>query len=93
MVQLARTVRNLYIAKTSNLISDYNFFNYSQSILMLMLWVLPINIPVLVVWVHNLAVHWLAPFSTHHNLLAILPLTACVELVSTGYMVPRTTGL
>ena len=74
------------------LFRSYNLYNYTQSMLILMLWVLPINMPVLIVWVHNLAVHWLTPFSTHHNLLAVLPLVLAVEVMSTGHMAPRVTG-
>ena len=66
-----------------------NFYNYAHSIVLLMLWVLPINIPVLVVWVHNLAVHWLTPFSSHHNILSIMPFVVLIETLSTGKMVPR----
>ena len=54
-----------------------------------MLWVMPINVPVLVVWIHNLAVHWLTPFSSHHNILSIMPFVLLVETLSTGRMVPR----
>jgi GPI inositol-deacylase len=54
-----------------------------------MIWVLPINLPVLVVWVRNLAVHWLTPFSSHHNILSIMPFILLVETLSTGRMVPR----
>lgn len=56
-----------------------------------MLWVLPINIPVLVVWVHNLAVHWLTPFSSHHNVLSIMPFILLVETLTGGKMIPRVT--
>ena len=54
-----------------------------------MLWVLPINIPVLVVWIHNLAVHWLTPFSSHHNVLSIMPFVLLVESLTGGTMIPR----
>lgn len=54
-----------------------------------MLWILPINIPVLVVWVRNLSIHWLTTFSSHHNVFSILPLVLLVEILSTGKMVPR----
>lgn len=54
-----------------------------------MIWILPINLPVLVVWVRNLAVHWLTPFSSHHNILSITPFIILVETLSTGRMVPR----
>lgn len=69
--------------------ANYNFFNYCHTILVLMIWILPINIPVLVVWVRNLAVHWLTPFSSHHNILSIMPFIFLVETLSTGRMVPR----
>ena len=57
-----------------------------------MLWVLPINIPVLLVWVHNLAVHWFTPFSSHHNVLSIMPFIMLVETLTCGKMVPRVTS-
>ena len=66
-----------------------NFYNYTHSLLMLMLWICPINVPVLVVWVRNLALHWLTPFSSHHNILSIMPFLILVETLSTGQMVPR----
>lgn len=59
---------------------------------MLMLWITPINIPVLVVWIRNLALHWLTPFSSHHNILSIMPFVFLVETLSTGKMVPRITS-
>lgn len=66
-----------------------DFHNYAHSTLILMLWVLPINLPTLVVWIHNLTVHWLTPFSSHHNVLSILPFVLLVETLSTGKMIPR----
>src|SRR5437870_3157329 len=54
-----------------------------------MIWILPINLPVLVVWIRNLAVHWLTPFSSHHNILSIMPFILLVETLSTGRMIPR----
>lgn len=67
----------------------WDFYNYSHSVLVIMLWILPINLPVLVVWHHNLAVHWLTPFSSHHNLLSIVPFILLVETATTGNMIPR----
>lgn len=89
VVQVATCVRGLRLAKESKLGMNYNFYNYAHSMLILMLWILPINIPVLVVWVRNLALHWLTPFSSHHNILSITPFILLVETLSTGRMVPR----
>ncbi|RCI13759.1 hypothetical protein L249_8083 [Ophiocordyceps polyrhachis-furcata BCC 54312] len=69
-----------------------NFYHYAHSILLLMMWVLPINLPILAVWVRNLAVHWLTPFSSHHNIFSIIPFLLLVENLTTGSMVPRMTS-
>jgi GPI inositol-deacylase len=92
VVQIATCVRALRVAIDADSGQSYNFYNYVHSMLVLMLWILPINLPVLVVWIHNLAVHWLTPFSTHHNLLSVVPYILLVETMSTGNMLPRVTS-
>ncbi|CAK7269252.1 GPI inositol deacylase [Sporothrix epigloea] len=91
LVQLATTVRALRMASDLRSTVNHNFYNYVHSVLILMLWILPINLPILVVWVRNLAVHWLTPFSSHHNVLSIMPFIVLVETLTTGKMVPRVT--
>lgn len=68
---------------------SWDFYNYAHSVLVIMLWILPINLPVLVVWHHNLAVHWLTPFASHHNVLSVMPFILLVETLTTGNMIPR----
>ncbi|KAL1305342.1 hypothetical protein AAFC00_002240 [Neodothiora populina] len=92
LVHLATCTRALRLARETRSGTNYNFYNYTHSLLVLMLWVLPINLPVLVVWIHNLAVHWLTPFSSHHNILSIMPYILVVETMSAGHMIPRITG-
>jgi glycosylphosphatidylinositol deacylase len=89
LVQIATCTRALRFAREARSNTNYNFYNYAHSILILMLWILPINLPILVVWVHNLAVHWLTPFSSHHNVLSIMPFILLVETLTSGKMVPR----
>lgn len=92
LVQMATTARALRYSREARSIMNQNFYNYAHSILILMLWILPVNLPILVVWVHNLAVHWLTPFSSHHNVLSIMPFIILVETLTTGKMVPRVTS-
>jgi GPI inositol-deacylase len=92
LVQLFTTVRALRMASDAPSNTNHNFFNYAHSILLLMLWVLPINLPILAVWIRNLAVHWLTPFSSHHNVLSIMPFILLVENLTTGKMVPQVTS-
>jgi GPI inositol-deacylase len=54
-----------------------------------MIWLLPVNVPVLVVWIRNLQVAWLTPFSSHHNVLSIAPFIILVETVTSNQMIPR----
>lgn len=96
-VRLARDTVSRLFSRYACLITDLpqrmdtnnNFSNYTHSIFILMLWILPINLPVLVVWIRNLTIHWLTPFSSHHNILSIMPFILFVETLSTGRMVPR----
>lgn len=92
LVQLFTVTRALRIRNNISSTGNTNYYNYAHSILLLMLWVLPINIPILAVWVRNLAVHWLTPFSSHHNVLSIMPFILLVENLTTGKMVPQVTS-
>ncbi|KAK2758383.1 GPI inositol deacylase [Arachnomyces sp. PD_36] len=91
IVQLATCTRASWHARETRSNTHHNFYNYAHSILVLMLWVLPINVPVLIVWAHNLAVHWLTPFSSHHNVLSIMPFILLVQTLTNGTMIPRNT--
>lgn len=91
LVQILTVVRALRIYVVTPSTANSNYYHYSHSILLLMMWVLPINLPILAVWVRNLAVHWLTPFSSHHNVLSIMPFILLVENLTTGKMVPQIT--
>lgn len=60
------------------------------SILLLFFTLLPFNLPILLVWIRNISVHWFVPFSSDHSLLAIAPFMLYVEtLTSSRKMLPR----
>lgn len=92
LVQLFTAVRAFRGASPADSMSNLNYYHYVHSILLLMMWVLPINLPILAVWIRNLAVHWLTPFSSHHNVLSIMPFILLVENLTTGRMVPQVTS-
>lgn len=89
LVQLMTTVRAQRIASELRSTPNSNFYNYAHSILILMLWILPINLPTFVVWVQNLAVQCLTPFTSHHNVLSVMPFIVLVETLTTGKIIPR----
>lgn len=92
LVQLSTNVRAFWHARETPSLHNTNFSSYAHSIFLLMFWILPVNLPTLVVWIRNLAVHWFMPFSSHHNVLSILPFILLVETMTTGSMIPRVTS-
>ena len=91
-VQLSTAIRALGVARDFPSPSNANFANYTHSMLVLMLSILPINIPVLIVWYRNLAVRWLTTFSSVDNVAAVLPFVLLAEVMASGAMLPRVTG-
>ncbi|WPG97809.1 Hypothetical protein R9X50_00059000 [Acrodontium crateriforme] len=89
VVQLSTAVRALRLARDIPSGMNSGFYNYIHSMLLLMLGILPLNTLALIVWAHNLAVHWLTPFSAHQNVMSVLPYILLVEVMSTGSMIPR----
>lgn len=66
-------------------------FNFHALLLMMMLWVLPINVPVVIVFVHNLNINWATPFSSHHNFMAVAPILAFAFNAEKPRVFPRLT--
>ena len=67
-----------------------NQYNYMLSILLLFFTLLPFNLPILLVWIRNISVHWFVPFSSDHSVLSIAPIMIYVEiLTSNRKMLPR----
>ncbi|KAH8552010.1 PGAP1-like protein-domain-containing protein [Umbelopsis sp. PMI_123] len=71
----------------------WNRYHYLQSILILLFTLLPLNVPVLMVWIRNLSVHWFVPFSSDHSVLAIAPFMIYVEMMTGTRMLPRSQDL
>lgn len=78
LVQTIKIIRTLTNVNVKD-VEQNNLLNYQLTFLLLMLWILPIHIPILIVFVHNLAVNWKIPFSSHHNILSILPIILLIE--------------
>lgn len=64
-------------------------FNFHLSLFIFMLWVLPINVPVLMVLVHNFSLKWSLSFSSHHNILQVVPILIVTLRHSTNTALPH----
>lgn len=96
LVHLFSTIRSLVLAQDTTTPASakrvWDRYHYSFSILFVMMCLLPINALILVVWVRNLAVGWLAPFSSDHNVLNVVGFLLNVEALHSGKMLQRTPG-
>lgn len=61
-----------------------NACRHNFAILVLMMLVLPIDAPVLIVWLRNMASNFWSPFSSHHNVLSVAPTILLVEQLAAG---------
>ncbi|KAG5363752.1 GPI inositol-deacylase A [Yarrowia sp. B02] len=68
-------------------VTDFNLINYTHSLLLLLVLLLPMNAPTLVVWLHNMANKWHTPLESHHEVSAILPILLLVLTASRGIMI------
>lgn len=64
-------------------LKQQNDINFNITILNLMIWILPITVPIIVVLVHNLTINWKTSFSSHHNILSIIPIMCMVNFKQT----------
>ncbi|KAG5440175.1 hypothetical protein PCANB_001744 [Pneumocystis canis] len=90
IIQFFTSVKALVNIQKMNLkktLYHQNFCNYVHSILILMLLLLPVNVPILIVWIRKMSVNWIIPFSTHHNIFSILPILILVEFLANEKMI------
>lgn len=73
--------------RTAGSSKDYsNLRNYNFSVLLILSFVVAINAPIIVVFLHNVAIKWETPFRSHHNVLAIAPIVFLISANSTFNM-------
>ncbi|GAA5795258.1 hypothetical protein HPULCUR_000613 [Helicostylum pulchrum] len=93
LVHIVTCVRSLVMSWVTSGRLDLkrtNRYNYMLSTLLLFFTLLPFNLPILLVWIRNISVHWFVPFSSDHNVLSIAPIMIYVEiLTSNRKMLPR----
>lgn len=58
---------------------ESDILNFNNTLLLLMLFLVPINAPIVMVFMRNFAIKWETPFRSHHNCLAILPIILLIE--------------
>ena len=96
LVHFFSTVRALLLAQDVSSPSTpastkrlWDRYHYSFATLLAMMCLLPIMALILVVWVRNLAVGWLAPFSSDHNVVNVFGFLLHVEALHSGKMIQR----
>ncbi|SCV00959.1 LAMI_0G08394g1_1 [Lachancea mirantina] len=90
LVQVIVCLKAALAKQTSNS-QSINLVNYNNSFLLLLLFVVPINVPIVIVFLHNLAIRWETPFSSHHNFLSVLPAVLLIEK-NAKFSIPKIRG-
>lgn len=85
----ARVQRVMKSKKEDVFYTDFSLVNYTHSLLLLLVLLLPMNAPTLVVWLHNMANKWHTPLESHHEVSAILPILLLVLTASRGIMIRK----
>ena len=87
IVQLATFIRIcLFVPESAA--NYYNLRNYNLTLCILFIFIGVINAPIIIVFLHNVAIRWETPFRSHHNVLAIAPMILLAGANSTFNM-PR----
>ncbi|CAN6635993.1 GPI inositol-deacylase [Trichomonascus vanleenenianus] len=69
-----------------------SFASFNMTVLVVLMWLLPINVLVLVVWLRNLVDKWFWTISlgwTQHNFVSVAPIIVLVQKLASGEMMPR----
>ncbi|SCU78227.1 LAFA_0A05600g1_1 [Lachancea sp. 'fantastica'] len=79
VLTIVQTLHCLKLAARPKGSKNADLANFNNSMLMLMLFLVPINAPIVVVFMRNFAIKWQTPFRSHHNFLAVLPIVLLIE--------------
>lgn len=86
IIQLGTCVRIALGSVPSDSKEYHNLRNYNFSVFLLLAFVVAINVPIIIVFLHNVAIGWETPFRSHHNFMAIAPIILLVNSNSTFSM-------
>lgn len=90
VVTCIKIISRQHLYREKNMKRLANLKHYNISILMLLLIVAIINTPIVIVFVHNLAINWETTFRSHHNILAIAPIIVLV-VANSRFRIPSYT--
>lgn len=91
IIQIATCIR-IALLQVSNSEQKTNLRNYNMTFLMLLLFVSAINIPIIIVFLHNVAIKWETSFRSHYNILAVAPIIFLVGNNSV-FKMPKSTPI
>lgn len=88
LIQIGICVKRAWASSSKRLKDEENLRNYNFAILLLLLFIVAIDAPTIIVFLHNVAIKWETPFRSHHNVMAIAPIIFLVSANSTSKIVP-----
>lgn len=88
IIQVGNYIRTALVSSPQASKDEENLKNYNFAILLLLIFMIIIDAPTIIVFLHNVAIKWETPFRSHHNVLAVAPTIFLVSANSTFNIVP-----
>lgn len=88
IIQIGTCIRIALVSQNAHAKEYTNVRNYNFSVFLLMALVVAVDAPIIVVFLHNVAIKWETPFKSHHNCMAVAPMILLVG-VNSRLNIPR----
>lgn len=82
IIQSGTYIRITFISTSKKNKKYLNLKNYNFCVFLLLAFVVAVDSPIIVVFLHNIAIRWETPFRSHHNFMAVAPMILLVGMNS-----------
>lgn len=82
VIQIGTYIRIAFISESYKHKEYLNLKNYNFCVLLLIAFIVAVDSPIIVVFLHNVAIKWETPFESHHNFMAVAPMIFLVGMNS-----------
>ncbi|GAV54820.1 hypothetical protein ZYGR_0AS01430 [Zygosaccharomyces rouxii] len=82
VIQIGTYIRITFISASKKNREYLNLKNYNFCVFLLLAFVVAVDSPIIIVFLHNIAIRWETPFKSHHNFMAVAPMILLVGMNS-----------
>ncbi|GAV49906.1 hypothetical protein ZYGR_0S00390 [Zygosaccharomyces rouxii] len=82
VIQIGTCLRITFISENNRTREYLNLKNYNFCVFLLLTLIVAVDSPIIIVFLHNIAIRWETPFKSHHNFVAVAPMILLVGMNS-----------